>query len=53
MHEYLYPYWMLPVAILVLRKNKVNFDLEFLFLLHANDGDCCGSFGNTAIEKLS
>ena len=31
-------------------KNKVNVDLKFLFLLHLNDGDRCGSFGNTVIE---
>ena len=67
MHEYIYPYRMLPGAILEfyysvtmylglthnIRKNKVNDFLEFLFLLHVNDGDRCGSFGNTAIEKLS
>ena len=29
-----------------IRKNKVKVDLEFLLLLHVNDGDCCGSFGN-------
>ena len=33
--------------------NKVNVDLEFLFLLHDNDRNPYGSFGNTAIEKLS
>ena len=32
------------------RKNKVNVDLEFLLLWHVNDGDPCGSFGNTVIE---
>ena len=31
-------------------KNKVNVDLAFLFLLHVNDGDGCGSFGFTVIE---
>ena len=36
-----------------IRKNKVKVDLEFLFLLHVHDGDRCGGFGNTAIEKLS
>ena len=64
MHEYIYPYRMLPGAILEfynsltmylthnIRKNKLNMDLEFLFLflLHVNDGDRCGSFGNTFIE---
>ena len=57
MHEYIYPYRMLPGAILEfynsvtmylthnIRKNKVNIDLEFLFLLHVNDGDRCGIFG--------
>ena len=61
MHEYIYPYRVLPGAILEfynsvtmylthnIRKNKVNVDLEFLFLLHVNDGDRCGIFG-TAIE---
>ena len=34
-------------------KNKEKVDLEFLFLLHVNDGDCCGGSGKTAIEKLS
>ena len=55
MHE---PYRMLPGAILEfynsvtmylthnIRKNKVNVDLEFSFLLHVNDGDGCGIFGN-------
>ena len=38
---------------LSIRKNKEKVDLEFLFLLHVNDGDCCGGFGKTAIEKLS
>ena len=33
-------------------KNKEKVDLEF-FLLRVNDGDRCGGFGNTAIEKLS
>ena len=65
MHEYIYPYRMLLGTILEfynsvimylglthnIRKNKVNVDLEFL--LHVNDGDHCGSFGNTAVEKLS
>ena len=32
---------------------KKKVDLEFLFLLHVNDGDRCGGFGNTAIKKLS
>ena len=36
-----------------IRKNKEKVDLEFLFLLHVHDGDRCGGFGNTAIEKLS
>ena len=36
-----------------IRKNKVKVDLEFLFLLHVNNGDRCGSFGDTATEKLS
>ena len=57
MHEYIYPYRMLPGAILefyksvtmylthIIRKNKLNVDLEFLFLLHVNDGDLCGIFG--------
>ena len=36
-----------------IRKNKEKVDLKFLFLLHVNDGDRCGDFGNTAIEKLS
>ena len=57
MHEYIYPYRMLPGAILEfynsvtmylthnIRKNKVNVDLEFFFLLHVNDGDRCGIFG--------
>ena len=61
-YVYINPYWMLPGTILEffnsmtmylthnIRKNKVNIDLEFLFLLHVNDGDCCGSFGNTVIE---
>ena len=61
MHEYIYPYRMLPGAILEfynsvtmylthnIRKNKVNVDLEFLFLLHVNDEDRCGIFG-TAID---
>ena len=31
-------------------KNKVNVDLEFLLLLHVNNGNRCGSFGNTVIE---
>ena len=62
MHEYIYPYRMLPGAILEffnsvtmylthnigLRKNKVNFNLEFL--LDVNDGARCGSFSNTVIE---
>ena len=34
-------------------KNKEKVDLEFLFLLHVNDGDSCGGFCNTAFEKLS
>ena len=54
MHEYIYPYRMLPGAILEfyksvtmylthnIRKNKVNIDIEFL--LHVNDGDRCGIF---------
>ena len=58
MHEYIYPYRMLPGAILEfyksvtmylthnIRKNKVKVDLEFLLLLHVTDGDGCGSFGN-------
>ena len=29
------------------RENKEKVD--FLFLLHVNDGDRCGGFGNTAI----
>ena len=33
-----------------IRKNKVNVDLQYLLLLHVNDADCCGSFGNTVIE---
>ena len=59
MHEYIYPYRMLPGAILEfyysnsvtmylthnIRKNKVNIDLEFLFLLHVNEGDRYGIFG--------
>ena len=69
MHEYLYPNRMLPGAILEfydsvamylglilthsIRKNKEKVDLEFLFLLHVNERDRCGGFGNTAIEKLS
>ena len=36
-----------------IRKNKDKVDLVFLFLLHVNDGDRCGGFCNTAIEKLS
>ena len=36
-----------------IRKNKEMVDLEFLFLLQVNDGDCCGGFGNTAIDKIS
>ena len=28
-----------------IRKNKLDVDLEFLFLLHVNDGDLCGIFG--------
>ena len=62
MHEYIYHYRMLLSAIFEfynsmtmclthnIRKKKVNVDLEFLFLLHVNDGDHCGSFGNTVIE---
>ena len=62
MQKYIYPYRMLPGAILEfynsvtmyqthnVRKNKVNVDLEFLLLWHVNDGDPCGSFGNTVIE---
>ena len=65
MHEYIYPYRMLPGAILEfydsvtmylahsIRKNKVKVDLEILFLLHVNNGDRCDSFGDTTIEKLS
>ena len=65
MHEYLYSYRMLPGAILKLYnsmtmyltysicKNKVSVDLEFLLLLHVNDGGRWGSFGNTVIEWLS
>ena len=34
----------------IVRKNKVNLDLQFLFLLHLYDGDRCSSFGNTVIE---
>ena len=34
-------------------KNKEKVDLQFLFLLHVNDGDRCGGFGNTVTEKLS
>ena len=57
MHGYIYPYRMLPGAILEfyklvtmylthdIPKNKVNVDIEFLFLLHVNDGDRCGIFG--------
>ena len=53
MHEYIYHHRMLPGAILEfynsvtmylthnIRKNKVNVDLKFLFLLHVNDGDRC------------
>ena len=33
-----------------IHKNKVNVNLECLFLLHVNDRDRCGSFGNTVIE---
>ena len=33
-------------------ENKVNVYLEFLFLLHLNDGDRCGSFGNTVLSNL-
>ena len=33
-----------------IRKNKVNVNLEFLFLLHVNDGDRRCSFGYTVIE---
>ena len=67
MHEYIYPNRMLPGAILEfygsvtmylgliltqsIRKNNEKVDLEFL--LHVNDGDRCGGFGNTDIEKLS
>ena len=36
-----------------IQKNKEKADLQFLFLLHVNDGDRCGGFGNTATEKLS
>ena len=32
-----------------IRKNKVNVDLEFFFLLHVYDGDRCGILG-TVIE---
>ena len=57
MHEYIYYYRMLTGTSFVtmylthkIRKNKVNVALEFLFLFHANDGDCCGCFGNTVTE---
>ena len=67
MHKYINPSRMLPGAILEfydsvtiylglthsIRKTKEKVDLNFLFLLHVNDGDRCGGFGNTAIEKLS
>ena len=67
LYAWVYPYRMLLGAILEfynsvimylglthnIRKNKVNVDLEFLFLLHVHDVDRCDGFGNTAIEKFS
>ena len=67
MHEYIYPYRMFDGRHLGIcdsvtmylglthstRKNKEKVDLQFLFLLHVNDGDRCGGFGNTVTEKLS
>ena len=61
-YTYIYPFRMLPGAILEfynsmtmylthnICNNHINVDLEFLFLLHVNDGDRCGSFGNIVIE---
>ena len=55
----IFPYLISPGAILQfynltvmyltqnVRKNKVNVDLEFLFLSDVNNGDCYGNFGNT------
>ena len=50
-----YTYQMLPGAILEFYNLMTmylthNIHKEFLFLLHVNDGDRCGSFGNTVIE---